>query len=430
MESVVEALLFSGHQIEWRFGNAIKEDITDRSVKEFNSKHHLQPYVRMPVVRNVWRPVSRFFRSILGYRIYLKPGWTSIQYKEGYLRGVNWFIRYILMLPMVEGVLCSQWLLSFLRYVLRGIPSNSAVLSDLKRIRPDVVAVTSNLPWDAQELEYLKAAMAIGIPTAVQIASWDNLTTKSTLSVIPDAILLWNDAIKTEAEVLHDIPAERVVVSGAATFDYVFTFKQTKTRFEFCKQAGFADDEPFVVYLGSSKSIAGDETEFVRELVRCLRVRLNIRILIRPHPVNYKVWNDFNEPGCVVWPKGGELPDTIKTKQDFLETLHHSVAVVGVNTSAIIESAILNKPCISIKSKQFETAQSEDGHFRHLSGGQFLEIAGNIEQATSFVGEILKGNDRLQEKRINFVSNFIRPNGMEKPVGSFIADTLVSMAIK
>ena len=149
--------------------------------------------------------------------------------------------------------------------------------------------------------------------------------------------------------------------------------------------------------------------------------------MIRPHPINHKIWENFQEPGCVIWPQKGELPDTSTTKQDFLETLYHSLAVVGVNTSAMIEAAILDKPCISVKSKEFESAQSETGHFRHLSEGQFLEIAKDINEAVSFLSEILNGNDRLKKNRRTFVSNFIRPNGIEKPVGLFIAETLAAI---
>ncbi len=427
MEPVAEALLSLGCQVEWCFGHSIKTDITDRSVVEFNTRHRLPPYRRMPVSRHIWRPISRFFRSVLGYRVYLTPGWTNARYKEIYQRNVKGLARLLIKMPLMEGFLKSPRMYDLLRYILKIIPDNPAVVSDIKNIQPSMVFVTSNLPWEAQELEYLKAAMHLGIPSVVQVASWDNLTTKSTLNVIPDAILLWNNSLKEEAEVLHGFPAEKIVVTGAATFDYIFSFEKKTEKQQFYTKAGLDGDSPYVVYLGSSKSIAGDETAFAREFVREVKERLNVQVLIRPHPINYKSWENFHESGAVVWPRQGELPDTQDTKQDFLETLYYCAAVAGVNTSALIETAILNKPCISIKTEQFKVAQSETGHFRHLSKGQFLEIAQNIDEAIEQIRAVLDGKDQLYEARKAFVENFIRPNGVEIPVGKFVADKTLSM---
>lgn len=428
MEPVAEALLAMGCRIEWRFGNSIKADITDRSVVEFNTRHRLSAYRRMPISRHIWRPLSRFFRSVLGYRVYLTPGWTNVRYKEMYQSNVKGLARFIIKMPLMEIFLKSSKMYDFLRYILTIIPNNPAVISDIKEIEPSMVFVTSNLPWEAQELEYLKAAMHLGIPSAVQVASWDNLTTKSTLNVIPDAILLWNNSLKEEAEILHNFPAEKIVVTGAATFDYVFSFRKNKEQQEFYEKAGLIDSSPYIVYLGSSRSITGDETVFAREFIRKVNERLNIQVLIRPHPVNYKSWENFHEVGSVVWPKHGELPDTQDTKQDFLETLYYCAAVIGINTSAIIETSILDRPCVSIKTEQFKAAQSETGHFRHLSNGQFMAMAQNIDEAIDQLYEILNKQDRLIEQRKAFVKSFIRPNGIEKQVGKFIADKIVSMS--
>ena len=344
------------------------------------------------------------------------------------MQRVGKIVKILVKVPYFERLLVSDRFLSRLRKILEVIPPNKTVVKDLRRISPDVLIVTSNLPWDAQELDYLKAASFLGIPAVLQVASWDNLTTKSTFNIIPDKILLWNQAIKEEAVVLHGVPPEKIVVTGAATFDYIFSYNPTRTHMELGQLAGLKTEEPYIVYLGSSTSIAGDESLFIREFARRVFERLKIRVLIRPHPINYRVWATFNEPECVVWPQKGELPDTVDTKQDFLDTLYHSVAVVGVNTSAMIEAAIMDKPCISIKADQFASSQSEASHFRHLVNGQFLDIVENIDEAVASIGRILDGNDKLKESRKAFVASFIRPNGLEKNVGTLIASTLLAVS--
>ena len=44
-----------------------------------------------------------------------------------------------------------------------------------------------------------------------------------------------------------------------------------------------------------------------------------------------------------VWPPAGAQPDAGKARADFFDSLFHSAAVVGINTSALIEAAILGK---------------------------------------------------------------------------------------
>jgi hypothetical protein len=430
LEPVAISLLEKGHQIEIWFGSAEKPGITDRGVRDLITKYNLENYRKFARKKNLWQVISRFFRDLLGYRTYLRPGLTSAWYKNHYLGRMGYFARLIAQNPTMRRFLSGEDALLLLRSYLQRIPADRKIISELHKAAPDVVIVTTNLPWEAPDLEYLKACTTIGIPTAIQIASWDNLTTKSTFYTIPDAILVWNKYIEDEAIKLHDVPKDKIVVTGAATFDYLFSLRESCTFLEFCQRTGLAGDKPYIIYLGSSSSVAGNETIFVRDFVRSLRKSLNVDVLIRPHPVNYRVWSEFNEPGSIVWPRIGELPDTVKAKKDFWDALHHSLAIVGVNTSAMIEAAIVDKPCITIKSEQFSSSQSETGHFRHLINGKFLEFADDFEDAISLIKDIIAGVDRLHGNRKDFATDFIRPNGIKQPVGPLIAETLVMLGKK
>src|SRR4030095_5418002 len=116
-------------------------------------------------------------------------------------------------------------------------------------------------------------------------------------------------------------------------------------RQAFCQTVGLRADRPYLLYLCSSRFIAPAEVSFVQEWLRQLRGHPDRRlretgVLIRPHPQNVRQGQDVNmgESGTVaIWPRGGENPVHTSAKNAYYDSIYHSVAVVGINTSALIE---------------------------------------------------------------------------------------------
>jgi hypothetical protein len=428
IDPIASDLVKRGHQVSFWFGNLEKSNITDRAVSLFIESHSdLASFRRLPKhIRGKFRYLHRVVRELLGYHTYLVPGFTSSNKKQVFESHMSAVSKWLVNIPIARRMLRNQRIYLALRKFLAAIPVDFEIMAELQEEKPDILVAVTNLREDinAPELEYIKAALRLGIKAVDLVASWDNLSTKSTFNVIPDGIILWNQFMLEEAVELHRVPAEKIIVSGAETFDYLFDIRTSSSHSEFCKKIGFNEDKPFVVYLGSSSSMTGDETEFVREFVKILRTELSIDTLIRPHPLNAAIWNDFEEPGAVIWPRNGELPDTSQTQTDLWDTFHHSSAVIGINTSAMIEAAIVDRPCVTIRSSQYSASQSETGHFRHLLNGGFLEIADDFDQAVCIIRNIMNGEDRLSDKRRDFVFKFIRPNGINQPVGTLIAQSL------
>ena len=50
-------------------------------------------------------------------------------------------------------------------------------------------------------------------------------------------------------------------------------------------------------------------------------------------------------------PSEGELPDTKESKELMIATIKNSNLTIGLNTTAMVDSVILNTPCISIKDE-------------------------------------------------------------------------------
>ncbi len=285
----------------------------------------------------------------------------------------------------------------------------------------------------AGQIDVLKSARKLRIPTGICVASWDNLTNKGLLKFCPERVFVWNDAQRQEAAELHGIPPERVVATGAQVFDEWFDRRPATTRTEFLARAGL-DDGSYVVYLGSSSFITGrgGEVEFVRRWIEALRGSEDERVrglgvLIRPHPGAPRRWDDagLDDLGNVaVWPRHGTMPVSHEARDAFYDTIAHSAAVIGLNTTAMIEAAVVGKSVLTVLEPRF--AQEETLHFHYLleENGGFLHVASSLEEHVGQLARVL-GEDAVDaERRRRFVEWFVRPNGIDRPATPIFADAV------
>jgi hypothetical protein len=318
-----------------------------------------------------------------------------------------------------------------LKRIERLIPPDPAILRWLEDNRPDVVVASPYILPGSAEIDYIQAAGELKIPTVAIVLSWDNLTTKGTFHRIPDAVLVWNDALRQEAVTIHGVPSENIYLTGAPVFDFWSEMKPTLSYEEFCSEAGLDPGLPYILYLCSSKYISGDETEFVGQIGRTItqnKNQYNANILVRPHPLNTAIWENAGNrmKEVTLWPHHVSWVDTVEAKQAYFNSIYHSRAVIGVNTSAFLEAALLDRPCLTFMSEHHRDRQSERGHFRHLLNADFLEVTRNQDELAAAVGRILSGRDSRKEQREKFVSDFIRPHGMQRKASEIMATAIES----
>jgi hypothetical protein len=404
-----------------------KPNLTNRSVEtaiaEIPGVSFGTPFHRW----DPWKKILRPTRELLNYTSYFHPDHPSrglsVRWKT-YFAPSTW--RY-LNEPWAINFLTSSLVQHGLRTVERVAPPSRGIVRRLKEGKIDLVVASPLVTGNNKELEYVKAAKAIGIPTVYALASWDNLTTKGTIHVQPDLVFVWNQPILEEAIKLHGVPRENIVITGAPTFDYWFDMKPSLDRATFCHQAGIEAGRPYAVYLCSSRRMIGDEITFIRDLANQLGQNpetKDVILLVRPHPYNQLDFSQLNEKNIRVFPEQGDLPDVPEVKQIYFNTLYYAKATIGVNTSAMLEAAIADIPCVTIIDERYRHSQSDMGHFRHLVNGDFLQMTYSYEEATFAIALILDGQDVKRESRRRFVKNFIRPYGLDRPVSKLFARAL------
>ena len=319
-----------------------------------------------------------------------------------------------------------------------AIPASSAINRFIRVRSPAVVLVTPVVKYGSDEVEYLKSARRLGVPAATCVASWDNLTNKGLLKFAPERVFVWNEIQRTEAIELHGMPPERVVATGAQSFDKWFEQRPSRGREEFLRTLGLDADQPYLMYVCSSPFVINkpdEEVQFVMRLLEALRASDDERlrrlgVLVRRHPIGdeWKRVDLGRFENAVVWPPKNKGPVTPAAMADFYDSLVHSAAVVGINTTAMIEAAIVGKSVLTILEPEF--AQESTLHFHYLleENGGFLHVATSLDELLAELGSVLVEDESGAELRMRFVESFVRPLGIDRPAAPILADAVEELA--
>jgi len=312
--------------------------------------------------------------------------------------------------------------------------------------RPDVVLVSPLVHFGSAQADVVASARALGIPVGMLLFSWDNLSTKGRLHRRPDWMFVWNDRQRAEARALHGFPEDRVVVVGAPRFDSFFTLRQQMTRDAFFVPLGLDPERPALLYVCSSPFVSAGELAFIRRWLTALRASdsealRTCTVIVRPHPdvalvgpetaIEELRWDALRGvKALVARPFDDDQALIVRTSdralQGFYECLAHSAAVVGLNTSAELEAAIVGRPVYTVLADAAD-ADGQQGtlHFHYLleSGGGFVRVARTLDDhVAQLAAELASPSD--PERLQRFVEAFLRPLGARDAVSPRLADAI------
>jgi hypothetical protein len=437
-EHVIKGLIEQGHQLEfhlvsmvWRnakMDTEILSQYAGRTDGSFSFRPSLVPLgLRAAVLRHK--------REMVNYAAYLRkdnplsrsPYMIERQcqalYPPMHILALNRIFKtYVLRKGRIKKLSCLE----------KCIPPDEKILKRLQEDRPDLVLASPFIfSRSSIETEYIKCANALNIPTCAAIFSWDNLTSKGIFQIIPDTILVWNEKQVVELEQLHGVEKEKGIVTGAPSLDGWFDRKPKQSFKEFCDQHTLSDKK-FILYLCSSQTIARDEHVYVKELVTFLQTEMGQccpTVVIRPHPLNIGIWHDWKMIGTAIIPQSSrDIFYSAEAKDLMYESIFHSSCVIGLNTTAMIETAIIGKPCFSIIVDKYSNTQAMSGHFHHLTESGFMRTCNSMYELTGHITDALQGNDVFREAREAFIASFIRPFGRDVNSSQVMQNVLVKLA--
>lgn len=438
-ESVIELLAQRGHEVHIRFNvMPSKAHLGKEQVGRLCQQYRNVTAEEVPYRWDIWRPLLTHVRGMRDYLRYLHPRYARApklvrraRQHHGWLKAL-----FFQLIPGIRTERMQNWLQGVLRRIECAVPSSRRIDAILRQIRPDIVLVTPLVDFGSQQLDYLKSAQTLGIHNVLCVASWDNLTNKGIIQLKPEAVLVWNHDQKREAVELHGIPPEQVIVTGAQSFDRWFENRPSTTREQFCRRHGFDPSRPTILYVCSSAFIAEEEARFAVKWVEYLRscndpVVAGANILIRPHPLNAGQWADVDVSRyarVAIYPRGGAYVTTAEARADYYDSIYHSDAVVGINTSALIEAGIIGRTPHTILAKEFADTQEGTLHFDYLIRDGYLKVARDFAEHVRQLRDTIAGGDAGKERVRKFVGQFIRPHGLDQPCTPIVANAIEELA--
>jgi hypothetical protein len=429
-ESTLRTLAERGHDVHLAFEQVKGEEEPPQDILGRLGEHRGFSWGHLPARRpDAWGVLADEARAALNYLRYLEPQFRDAEKlrERARVRAPRLVGGLSEHTPVQNRAL--RWVLDL---ALGARPADPQAGEYLDAHRPDLVVGTSLVRFRSSEPDYVATARMRGIATAYCVHSWDNLTNKGVIHGAPDVVLVWNEPQRREAIDLHGTAPDRVVATGAQTYDHWFDWRPSGSREEFCTRVGLRPDRPFLLYLCSSRKIAREEVEFVERWIGEVRSdpRMeNFGVVVRPHPYHAEQWrgNDLSRLGeAAVWPRERIEPTDRASASDFFDSIFHSAAVVGVNTSALIETTIVGRPVLSLLAPEFEQSQEGTLHFDHLrpENGGPLTIASDFEEHKSQLAVALDPSGGAAERLRSFVSSFVRPRGLDVVATSVVVDVL------
>jgi len=438
-EGFLRCALEAGHTVRV----ALEQSKIGATVKDGNlfdvlaAEYDRFSFDTLPPRREKWLYTATKLRCAIDYVRYFEPEFAGAEILRHRARD---------RAPLYMRVMGALGLLRFrpvrraadrlLRALERRMPLSEQSLELIRTFSPDVVVVSPLVETGSPQGDHLRAADALGVPTVLSVASWDNLTTKGAIRDRPDTTIVWNEDQIREAVEMHGLPRESLVATGAHSHDHWFVWEPSTSRAEFAAKVGLRADRPFLLYVCSSGFIAGDEeVAFVREWAQRLAQSgdpdlQELGVIVRPHPQNFRSWADADvaEPGrIVVYPHGGVAPTDDESKQDYFDSLYHAKAVVGINTTALVDSAIVRRPVFTIVHESFRSTQTGTLHFSYLArdeGNGLLSVAQSWDEHFDQLGAAVRSPNGHREQIDSFLRAFIRPQGLDRPAAPLTVEAI------
>lgn len=287
----------------------------------------------------------------------------------------------------------------------------------------DIAAVFLAHLFDDMEAALLREAKRRKIVNVGLINSWDKLTARCMLRVLPDKLLVYNDIVKEEAVKYADMPQEDVVVVGVPHYDRYFTDKPVP-RDEFYKRVNINPKKRIILYSPIGKYFSDSDWDIIDLLNGFVENELsayNVELLVRFQPNDFvseieikkRPWLKYNLPGIRFSNKRG-----VDWDMDFADlnhlfnTLYYCSLLVCYAASISVDAAIFGKPVINInfevknKQKPSQTPTYFYGmsHYRNVLATGGIRLVSSKEELLEWIKIYLGQPDIDADGRSRLVS--------------------------
>lgn len=176
-----------------------------------------------------------------------------------------------------------------IRLLDRFVVSDPGVEALLNKYRPDLVIVP-DIVFPADRI-FLRTAKRMGFFVVGMIRSWDNLTAKGVIQVLPEKLIVHSHIMYEEAVRLAGMPEEDIYISGSPQFDSHFRVRSL-SREDFLKDLGVPANRRIVLCAPFFNDYTNSAVAIINSLTGAIeggRLPRDLHILVRYRPSNKEI---------------------------------------------------------------------------------------------------------------------------------------------
>jgi len=318
--------------------------------------------IESSVAPNFLNKFSLQLKELYTYIYYLDRFGVDSFYTKRWFSYLHSYLK-ILAVATKNSFIINKLIKSIIKYMAPTLFNNQVVKKQLKSMDIHHVICTSiNLRFSIEEF-YLATANSLGIPVYYNVLTWDNLSTKGTFLNKPTMIFSWNEKQKQQLLRYHKCEDVKIGVVGSLYFEKWINIKEQLHSTVALTEKNFS----YVLYLGSSANIIGDESNIIQSLSIIIdRINNNnnnnmLKLLFKSHPAKPLLVNEYFN--CEEWNEFGLCEDK-NNELEFAKLLSSASCIFGVNTSAMIDASFVSNNVYSLthtmKSRQINILHFEE----------------------------------------------------------------------
>jgi CDP-glycerol glycerophosphotransferase (TagB/SpsB family) len=235
--------------------------------------------------------------------------------------------------------------------------AKSSIFSEyFKKYNPSAVFLAHL--FDDLEIRLLKEAKYSDVKSIGFINSWDKLTARNIIRVLPDKLFVFNNIVKEEALRCADMPECKIEVVGIPQYDWHMNYKPI-SREEFFSKKGLDVSKKLIVYAPMGKAYSDSDWDIIDLIKKSLYsgdIR-NTQMLVRFQPndfvdvseINKRPWLIYDMPGIrFSKERGVDWDMSFDDIHSLTDTLANADLFICYASSMSIDAAVFDKPVINI----------------------------------------------------------------------------------
>lgn len=406
---------------------------------EYYSKEFSNPRIIYEVVESR-EPffLERIFSSLKFY--FLQTETTDLRAK---LISEDRGVAYYYYSRIIHRILARPFFIKVLRFLDLMLVKNRSFDEYFKKYNPNLILL-ANL-FEDLETNFLRAAKRHGVFSVGFINSWDRVTARCILRILPNKIIVFNDTLKKEMIATNNVTGKDIFVSGIPQYDDYFS-PVNVSKESFFRNLGIQSDNRLVVYSPIGGTFSDSDWEMM-DLLHNLNDKKcfgeKVKILVRFSPNDFIKKEDIEKKPYLLYQYPGTRFSTTRSAdwdmtalelKDLKNTLYHMSLIICYASSISIDAVIFDRPVINInfeikdnkKLSKSPTIFYKMTHYNKALKTGGIKLANNENELITLTKKYLENPSIDKEERRKLAlqqCNFIDGQSAER-IAKFLVDCI------